>query len=347
MIEWVNDAFAQRFHNSGYSLVGQPMLNHFSDERITDYWLLSLKNHEGFTAEITMDAGSSGEYTALMEVQPSYDDMGRFRNFILIETDITEIKRAQVQLRIALEKERELGNLKSRLVMMTSHEFRTPLAVIWTIYQSLRDFYDRMDAEQRQKRFDRFEDQIRYMTGILDDILLINRIDEGKMTMQLETFALDGLLLEIVEELRRKESSAVLELPETLPAIEIQADQTLVRQIITNLLSNAIKYSVEKQPVEISLQMQNGQAVLIVRDQGIGIPEKDQPLIFEAFHRAENVGKIKGVGFGLSIVKRAVDIHRGKISFVSKEGEGSTFTVSLPLAVPQSAITALPETSLA
>ena len=109
------------------------------------------------------------------------------------------------------------------------------------------------------------------------------------------------------------------------------ADESLLRHIFSNLLANAVKYSAEGSEVEFTVKRDGAHAVFTVQDRGIGIPEADHPRLFEAFHRGSNVGQISGTGLGLMIVKRCVDLHRGEISFVSKEGQGTTFTVRLPL----------------
>ena len=110
-----------------------------------------------------------------------------------------------------------------------------------------------------------------------------------------------------------------------------QGDETLLRHILTNLLSNAVKYSPGGTTVELSIERRSGEAELVVRDQGIGIPEPDRKQIFQAFHRARNVGETPGTGLGLVIVKRCVELHGGRISFESTEGKGSRFIVRLPL----------------
>jgi signal transduction histidine kinase len=342
IIEWVNPAFVRRSGILETSLIGQQISSALMDQSISHRWDDCLRTHQGFTTETSYKKDTAENYAAIIEVQPSFDDEGALANYIYMETDVTELKRAETllraseqQLRSALEQERELSQIKSRLVSMTSHEFRTPLAVISTIYQSLRDFYDRMDAEQRQKRFDRMGEQIRHMTHMLDDILLINRIEEGKQNVKLEAFDLCDLLSQIIDEFRESASTHTLHFETDQESLPIEADPMLTRQIITNLLSNAIKYSPVGSTVTIQLATQADQAQLVVRDQGIGIPEADQPMVFDAFHRAENVGKIKGTGFGLSIVKHAVEMQNGHISFESKQGSGTTFTVKLPLPDPQ------------
>src|SRR5262249_13259298 len=110
---------------------------------------------------------------------------------------------------------------------------------------------------------------------------------------------------------------------------EAQADEGLLRHIFTNLLNNAAKYSPPGSVVEFELQARNPLALFTVQDRGIGIPESERPLLFQAFHRGSNVGDTPGTGLGMTIVKRCVELHGGKIGFKSKEGHGTTFIVAL------------------
>lgn len=111
----------------------------------------------------------------------------------------------------------------------------------------------------------------------------------------------------------------------------VQIDKKLMRQAISNLVSNAIKYSGDKQPVTVSIARANGNITIRVRDHGIGIPEADLKHLFQAFHRASNVGAIAGTGLGLVIAKEAVELHGGTISVESQVGAGTTFILNIPV----------------
>ncbi len=143
---------------------------------------------------------------------------------------------------------------------------------------------------------------------------------------------LNGLCSSVIDEFS---SRADISCPITFrshTALEcVYLDRRLIRQIVNNLLSNAIKYSPDKKAVNITLDYQNEQLLLSVSDQGIGVPEKDIALLFEPFHRALNVGTLKGTGLGLTIVKESVELHGGTIELESQIGEGTTFWVKIPL----------------
>jgi PAS domain S-box-containing protein len=338
VIEWVNNAFTQRSGYAQSDLIDQKMETWFSNTSILQHWKDAIHTGKSFMEETVAHTMSGDEYAVLVGVQPSYDDDGSLINYIIVMTDITEIKKvehalrlSEKQLRNSLTQEREVNQIKSRFVSMTSHEFRTPIAIISAAAESLQDFYERMNEEQRKSRFDRIQDQVQHMTHMLDDILLINRIEEGKLSLNLEIFQLTQFMMSIVDEFRSAKTTQSLDVQLQEEELTIIADRTLIRQIVSNLVSNAIKYSPADSTISMTMQRDGEHAIITIRDQGIGIPLADQEHLFEAFHRADNVGKIKGTGLGLSIAKRAVDMHKGEITFASEEGKGTLFTVRLPL----------------
>jgi PAS domain S-box-containing protein len=245
--------------------------------------------------------------------------------------DITERKRMEQELREALNKERELRELKSRFISMASHEFRTPLATILATTSLLRNYFDRMDEAKKQRQFEKIEDQIRYMTGLLDDVLTIGRVEAGKVQIEYEPLPLNTFFEELIEEFRQIRSTHEVVFTTEGDCRPIPANRRFVREIINNLLTNAAKYSPEGSTIYLDLIHQPDQVIFHVRDEGIGIPEKDQSRLFEAFHRAENVGTAPGTGLGLAIVKHAVELHGGSITFESRVNEGTTFTVAIPI----------------
>ncbi len=256
---------------------------------------------------------------------------------VVSHTDITVRKQAEINLQKLLKQEQELSNLRSHFVSMASHEFRTPLATILITSENLRVYFDRMSEEKRTMRFEKIRDAVNHMTGLLEEVLLVGRLDSGAIPFKPELTDLSQLCQEVVDEILRNGSPGF---PITFQCEGVEdcravwADRRLLRQIITNLVSNAIKYSPEGTPVQITLGCDDREATLTVRDSGIGIPEADQSQLFETFHRAANVGGIKGSGLGLSIVKRAVDLHEGTIIFESEESVGTTFTVRIPRVPP-------------
>ncbi|MFE4105085.1 PAS domain S-box protein [Almyronema epifaneia] len=257
-----------------------------------------------------------------------------------ITLDITRRKQAEAKVHQALSREKELNQLKSRFISMTSHEFRTPLAVIASSAGILQEFADKLSEERKQQHLETIQTYIKHTTRLLDDILLINRAEAGKLSFRPHTLLLiefcRALLAELQISIAEHEIVFVVYHHQAIaPArfeIEVSADRELLRHILCNLISNAAKYSEANTPIEVKLTVESDRIAIQIRDQGMGIPPEDQPQLFEAFHRARNVGNIAGTGLGLSIVKQCLDLHNGQISFESYLGQGTTFTVVLPLA---------------
>lgn len=260
------------------------------------------------------------------------DQTGRPVRMIGVNWDLSPLREAEASLRIALEKEKELGELKSRFVSMASHEFRTPLAAIMATTDTLRIYRSRMDNEQIDARLERILQQVRYMKDIMEDVLHLARIQAGRVEYRPDAGDLDLLCQEVIEEFESQSvnRARIVYTCSCAPAAG-HFDARLMRQIVGNLISNALKYSPADQPIHFSLDRHDGGLVLQVRDHGIGIPPEDLRHLFEPFHRATNVGTISGTGLGLSITRRAVDLHGGTIDVESVIDAGTTFTVTIPV----------------
>jgi signal transduction histidine kinase len=248
-----------------------------------------------------------------------------------------ELQVAQAENLKSLEKERELNQLRSRFITMTSHEFRTPLTTILGSAQLLKNRSSKWSEEKKLTYFNQIEATILHMTQMLDDILLINQAESAKLTFHpspshLIEFCQSLLSASHLQEAER--ARIVLNVEgecfgpdKKLPLVDIK----LLECILMNLLTNALKYSTPHTPIQLSLKCDQERAIFQVEDQGIGIPKEEQLQLFQPFHRAKNVGKIAGTGLGLAVTKRCVELHQGEISFTSKEGYGATFTVNIPL----------------
>ena len=250
--------------------------------------------------------------------------------FVVVIQDITERKRAEAEVIKALQKERELIDLKSRFISMTSHEFRTPLAVIKSCGQLLQR-YDWSREEQLEQLND-IQSAVSHMTELLDDVLTLAKSDSG--TLKFTPQSLD--ICEFCDKLLRQLQGSIArdrqlswQVPQT--PVMLNGDEKLLRQIFSNLVSNALKYSSIDKPVEIRLFQRGRELIYSVKDQGIGIPAGDLPRLFESFHRAKNVGTIPGTGLGLAIVQRCVDLHGGRVEVKSQVGVGTQIFVHFPL----------------
>jgi len=222
--------------------------------------------------------------------------------------------------------------LKSRFVSMVSHEFRTPLGIITSSAEILDAYLDRLSPEERRENLHDITDATRHMSRMMEEVLLLGRVEAGKMTCRPGPLDLAVFGRRIVDEVTSATSGRCpIELVVAPGLREAQADESLLRHIFTNLLNNASKYSPPGSPVEFRVAAQHHFAVFTVRDRGIGIPESDARLLFQAFHRGRNVGDTPGTGLGMTVVKRCVELHGGKVAFDTREGSGTTFVVALPL----------------
>lgn len=249
--------------------------------------------------------------------------------------DITQRKRAEEELLKTLEREKELSQLKSNFVSMVSHEFRTPLGIIQSSAELLRDFHPKMLPEERQAQLESITRNTRRMAGMMEEVLVLSRLDAGKLDFQPAALDLNLFCRRVIDEVlsaTNRRCTIELSLNSVIP--EAKADEQLLGHIFTNLLSNAVKYSEPGATVHFTVERDGRDALCVVRDRGIGISDEDQEQLFKAFHRGGNVGTRPGTGLGLLLVKRCADLHGGKVQVNSKIGDGTTVTVRLPVFAP-------------
>jgi signal transduction histidine kinase len=249
--------------------------------------------------------------------------------------DITERRRAVEDMQRALAQQRELGELKSRFVAMTSHEFRTPLAAILSSAELLRDYRDRLPAAERDELLGIVQSSVRRMGRMLDDVLALGRADAQALAFAPAPLALRPLVESVLADARRAAADAghgqaPVRLRLRGSAAPRALDERLLRHMLANLVGNAIKYSPDGTVVEVEVDARDDATVFSVTDRGIGIPDEHLPVLFEPFYRARNVGTIGGTGLGMAVVKRAVDRHGGRIEVASRVGEGTRVVVTLP-----------------
>jgi len=248
-----------------------------------------------------------------------------------LQSEIVRRQRAEEESRRALDQEKELSDLKSRFISMTSHEFRTPLSMILSSAQLLEQYGQQLAAERTLNHLRRIQANAKQMGDLLDDVLTVAKADAGKLTFHPRALDIQRFCQELVEEVQLTVGAAhTVTFAHRGQCNDVYADESLLRQIMHNLLSNAIHYSDPGSPVRFELTCSDDRVTFQVSDQGIGIPPEEQGRLFEAFHRASNAGHIPGTGLGLAIVKRAVDLHGGAIAVSSQVGKGTTFTVTIP-----------------
>lgn len=246
-----------------------------------------------------------------------------------LEEQIHVRMKAENEANKALDRERELNELKSRFVSMASHEFRTPLSTILSS-ASLIDRYDAPGNEEKRKRHvNKIKSAISNLQQILDDFLSLSKLEEGKIDLKQTEVNVSELIEEVIDELSsitpENQSIRLLIKGKESP---LKSDEKIIKNILINLISNGIKYS--EKDIDVVLTCSASSFDIEVKDEGLGIPEEEHKHVFERFFRAKNAMNIQGTGLGLNIVKKYVDMLGGNIHFVSKLNKGTTFIVNLP-----------------
>lgn len=251
---------------------------------------------------------------------------------IVIVRDITQRKLAEEDVAKALKQERELSELKSRFISMTSHEFRTPLTTILLSAELLKDYGQNWSEEKKVEHLLRIQASGEQITNLLNDVLLLGKAEAGKIECVPSPLNLSKFCNDLVEELQLGSGSKhKIIFVEEGECTTTCIDEKLLRSILSNLLSNAIKYSPTGSTIQMAVVCQEEEVIFQIEDSGIGIPPEDLQRLFDPFHRAKNVGTIPGTGLGMAIVKKSLDSHGGQITVKSEVGVGTVFTVTLPL----------------
>jgi signal transduction histidine kinase len=232
-----------------------------------------------------------------------------------------------------LAQEQRLAMAQRNFVSMASHEFRTPMTVIDGHAQRLIKMKDVMPPGETAERAGKIRSAVLRMTHLIDNLLNSSRLVDGGAAHYFHPAELDvAPLLHEVCQLHR-EMVPTAQIAERLANAPMQTigDPKLLFQTFSNLLANAIKYSPNGGAIDIEADAVSGEIVVMVSDHGIGIPQADRERLFERYHRGSNVSGIVGTGVGLYLVKMAVGMHGGQVDVESREGEGSRFTVRLPI----------------
>lgn len=333
MINYTNDYFCTLLGYTHDELLHTSFVTYVEETDLPKLRQQVLKRQQGESSayELVMKGKDGRRVHWLVSGSPWYDEQNQIIGSFAVVTDITVQKKAERTLEEALRKEKELNELKSRFVSMASHEFRTPLTSILMMADTLFTYRHRLTEEQIQQRITGIREQGHYLKGIMEDVLELARIQAGRSEFKPVSLDLNALCQSMLDELQPQGAIAPRLFYECTGAVRTtDLDKRLMRQIITNLVVNAMKYSPSDQPVMVRLTYYNDSIVLEVKDQGIGIPAADLPHLFQAFHRASNVGVIQGTGLGLVITKEAIELQGGTIDVNSQPGVGTTFTVTIP-----------------
>lgn len=342
IIETVNPAMCEIFACQPQTLIGKSIRALMPQPYNTEY-VNYIRRHRQINSqryaeirhEIKGLRQNGQEFSMYMALSRAYLD-GRWL-FTGIVQDLTtrqQVEQGRIEnksLRDDLQEERDLRELKNRFMSMISHELRTPLSVIMLSSDFLRRYSDKMSEEEKLDAISTIQTQIRYLENMVDDVSALSRADRVEDSLYTETINLLDLCSDIVGNARMLSSAThQIRFNSVGDYSDMVADAKLLRQAFTNLLNNAIKYSDEGSEICFELICNETETIVRVQDQGIGIPEEDQPNLFEPFHRASNVETRQGTGLGLAVTKRAVALHGGSIFFESVLHVGTTFTIVLP-----------------
>jgi two-component system sensor histidine kinase VicK len=307
-------------------------LTHLRDRQIPEWktqeWEVNLRPHEKTPIIVAL------------KVAAVRNQQGELVGLRWLLRDVSESKRTEAKLqwaeeamRQALAKERQLSELKSRLLTTTSHEFRTPLAAIHSSAELLEYYRHRWSEERQNTHLRRIQKSVMHMTQLLDDVLMLSQDEMSKLGFNPRPLNLAEFCQHLLKQLKQCDGSQhAIAFSYESQNTQANFDAQLLRQILNNLFSNSLKYSPIGSTINFSVSTTSDRAIFEIQDFGIGIPAADIEHIFEPFHRASNTDNIPGLGLGLSIVKKAVDLHGGEITVKSAIDVGSTFKVIVPFS---------------
>ncbi|GAB4236977.1 MAG: hypothetical protein Kow0049_22430 [Stanieria sp.] len=305
--------------------------DNFSHQKVYNYLL---KNRNKVKKIDSICQTKTGE---LREIEFSCSivqtEIKEFFNCVYIGRDITARKQAEAEILQALQKEKELREIKSRFISMASHEFRNPLSSILIASNFLAENKNNISQENWDFYLNTINNAAQNMQSLVEDILVISKTEEGKLIFNPTLLNLNKVCQRIIKELKITANQKNISFSTNVEHLVIWSDEKILKLIINNLLSNAIKYSPQEEKIDFKILYVSEKEIvkIIIQDYGIGIPVEARKHLFDSFYRANNVGDIPGSGLGLSIVKKAVDLHGGKIELDSKLGLGTTITVILPV----------------
>jgi PAS domain S-box-containing protein len=335
----LHDAYLHRYQHTGKPHIigiGREVMGLRTDGTVFPFRLAvsevpfaGRKIYAGFIHDLTREKEAEEQ---LKEYAAHLEELVEHRTHSLKET-VQALQQAKEEVSTSLEKEKELGQLKSRFVSMASHEFRTPLSAI-QLSSSLIDKYAQpFENANISKHVAKIKNAVNNLTAILNDFLSLEKLEAGKVEPAYASFDLVKFGEEITEEMQlmaKQNQNIIYQHTGTSSLVEL--DHNLVKSCVVNLIGNAIKYSGENTFIEFITELTDKHCIITIKDNGIGIPDTDQKHLFEAFFRAHNTGNIPGTGLGLNIVARYTNLMNGRIEFKSEVNQGTAFTITFPIS---------------
>jgi PAS domain S-box-containing protein len=243
-----------------------------------------------------------------------------------------KISKSKEEIARAYKKEKDLNALKSRFIAMISHEYRTPLTIIMTATELMEKLFRNGNEQEFLKKNNMVKKAIRSMTRLLEDVLMVGRIDSNSLATKFRKVEVIPFCEKIISDIRALDNEDhEIKLKYNNPNIQVKTDPNLLKPVLNNLMMNAVKYSDGGTCIELSLHMGRKILKLEIKDRGIGILPEESEYIFEPFVRGSNIGAREGTGLGLSIVKGCIDALDGSVTIDSLPGKETTFSVVIPV----------------
>jgi len=249
----------------------------------------------------------------------------------VIKEAYLELEKSQIDLKEALKREKSLGELKSRFVTFASHEFKTPLSSIYSSSELIENYLQKGDEAAIKKHLYRIQNNVSQLNSLLSEFLSLGKIEEGRVILSYKKENLYESLAHWIKEMASiQKKNQHIKFSYTGPKMTV-FDKNILRHCVLNLLSNAIKFSGEGTTIWLNAHVLDYECRIEVKDQGVGMSTEDQAHLFDRFFRGQNVTNIAGTGLGLHIVQKYIELLGGKISFVSKLGDGTSVQLIIPL----------------
>lgn len=344
--EWnkvASDVFGYEKHHAIGSMLKTRIFEQPSGDRFEQIVQTVMTGTSLANLECAVVTQNATRLILLMSASPRRDSNDAITGVIFVAQNITELTeyRQSLETKVidrtrelneALQKERELVEIKSRFISIASHEFRTPLSTISVATGMIRKHHAKLSEEELDQKLMSIQKQVEHMAVMLDDVLMVEKANAGKLEVQHKEIILDDFFTNLCEEVERSRGGTHhIRIAKSLLIDKVNSDHKLWRSIFINLLTNAIKFSPGVALIDIAIHASADKVAVTVKDYGIGIPENDVRNLFEPFVRGGNVSTIQGTGLGLSIIRKSLDLLNGTITVNSTPGRGTEFLVTIPL----------------
>lgn len=253
--------------------------------------------------------------------------------FFLIISDISSFQEINREIISFVQKEQELLSLKNRFISIVNHELMSPLTAITLAVDVLQRFEDKLPLVEKENQFETIRNSVQTIKKLIENAMHLEQLTSDNFLITPRKMYIKKFLEDLISKMKilyENKNPIFLKISSD---IEIETDEILLNIIFNNLISNAFRYSTQGMPITVNIEHQENWLIVSINNFGEVIPPEDITNIFKPFFRGKNVGKTKGFGLGLSLVKKAVDTLKGKIEVQSSTEKGTTFSVRLPVSI--------------